>query len=300
MMVTQPIGGLANQLCVYAAAKNIAKCNNQELLLDLSHFHEKSKRNFRFNELNIDYKVASPWLILFKFKRFAFNSNKVFRYISDKVNKAGLYGRKCHDETSLNFDSSLFNLTGDCFLAGNFISYKYYADSLPQLSLEFKPRNLSDNVYRLINKINLNNFASIHFRRGDYIAEKSARDFHGVLGEQYYIEAVEWLKKNRGVKTFYVFTDDVTLAKKSFEFIEDINFVDQDNLTDIEELELMKYFKNNIIANSGFSRWAGLLNYNENPTVIMPKQWFKAIDIATEEIAPPTWIRIDSNFELFN
>lgn len=300
MMITHPVGGLANQLCIYAAAKSIAKCNNHDLYLDLSHYHENSKRKFRFDELNINYEVKSSWEIMFRFKRFSFNSNKVNRFLTDRLNKKGLYGKRCITEKSLNYDISSFKSAEDIYLSGNFISYKYYKDILPELLVEFKPRRLSKSFINLVDNIKGQNFASIHFRRGDYLEDKVARDFHGLLGIEYYKKAVKWLEENKAVHKFYIFTDNVDLAKESFNFINDVNFVDQgSNISDIEELELMKYFNNNIIANSGFSRWASLLNYNVNPSVIMPKQWFKAIDLATEELGPNDWIRIESHFENF-
>jgi hypothetical protein len=279
MMITQPVGGLANQLCIYAAAKGIAKCNDHDLYLDLSHYHEKSKRNFRFNELNIKYQVKSPWEILVKFKKFSFNTNKVTRYLTDRLNRKGFYGNKCITETSLNYDMSLYKNSEDIHLSGNFISYKYYKDILPELLVEFKPKTVGTNFLSLVKHIRGQNYASIHFRRGDYLEDKVSRDFHGLLGIEYYKKAVKWLVDHKGVKTFYIFTDNVELAKESFHFINDVNFVGENsNITDIEELELMKYYNNNIIANSGFSRWASLLNYNEEPSIIMPKQWFKAIE----------------------
>lgn len=64
---------------------------------------------------------------------------------------------------------------------------------------------------------------------------------------------------------FYVFSDDIEWCKKIFH---DDNIFFVDNNLNYIDLELMKNYKNNIIANSTFSWWAAYLNNDPNKTVI--------------------------------
>jgi hypothetical protein len=300
MIVTKPVGGLANQLCIYTAAKSIAKSKGVEVQLDLSHFNGQSKFKFRFDELNLNYNVISSWRILLKHHYFTFYSNRILRHIAYKMDKYGIKGSKVFSEKELRYDSSFYDIPPSSYLSGNFLSYLYYRNVMVDIKNEFKPRKLSKKAIKLIDDVKGNNFASIHFRRGDYLAEKHTRDFHGLLGIDYYKSAINWLLINKNITKFYIFTDDVELAKEAFSFLEDAFIVDRElGISDIEELELMKNINSNVLANSGFSRWAGLLNYNEDPTIVLPRDWFKGINFPTEEVGPKNWIRIDSHFETF-
>jgi hypothetical protein len=297
VIVAKPVGGLANQLVIYSAAYKLSLLKVDRVYLDLSHFDGNLKRKFRLEELNFEHNICHPLTILLKFKRFAFSSNKVFRFIGEKLNKNGIYGDNCFKENSLEFDESFLYISGDVYLEGDFISYKYYSDILRDLREKFKPKQLSNSALELIEIVKNKNFASIHYRRGDYMTDAVAKSFHGLLDIEYYKNAITELEKLTPVLTYYVFTDDVEVARQDFNFLSNVEFVGEiDGLTDIDELEIMKNIKNNIIANSGFSRWGALLNYNESPNVIMPRSWFRGYDIATTEIGPDNWVRIDSVF----
>ena len=52
-----------------------------------------------------------------------------------------------------------------------------------------------------------------------------------------------------------------------------IKYISSFNLQDFEEFEIMRHFKNLIIANSTFSWTASYMNYNSNIKIISPKVW---------------------------
>ena len=80
--------------------------------------------------------------------------------------------------------------------------------------------------------------------------------------------------------TFFVFSNDLEWSRRNLNFISNVVFVDlnfnkdYNGKADMEEFELMKYTKHNIIANSSFSWWSAYLNENNEKTVILPKVWF--------------------------
>ena len=68
--------------------------------------------------------------------------------------------------------------------------------------------------------------------------------------------------------TFFVFSNDLEWSRRNLNFISNVVFVDlnfnkdYNGKADMEEFELMKYTKHNIIANSSFSWWSAYLNEN--------------------------------------
>ena len=80
------------------------------------------------------------------------------------------------------------------------------------------------------------------------------------------------MKKNIKNPKFYVFSDEIDWCKENLGKLGvDLNFVDGHE--DYEDLEMMRSCKNNILAISSFSWWAGYLNDNPKKIVIAPKEF---------------------------
>ena len=78
------------------------------------------------------------------------------------------------------------------------------------LKAEFMP---SDNhYYKLQSNIINNNSVAIHIRRGDYVNHS----IMAVCTDEYYLKAVEEMKKRLREPCFFVFSDDIEYAKKLF------------------------------------------------------------------------------------
>ncbi len=101
---------------------------------------------------------------------------------------------------------------------------------------------------------------SIHVRRGDYVKNAFYVD---LTKTDYYEKSMDLFPDAE----FLVFSDDVDFCRwffkgKQFTFCEEKD--------EIKALNLMAGCKDNIIANSTFSLWAGILNPNPNKRVIAP------------------------------
>jgi hypothetical protein len=294
MIVAPLVGGLSNQLVIYAAAKALSLKNNDKLYLDLNYFDRKTAVKYRLDELYVIEDKVSNMTLLFKFGLYRFGFSRHLKWILTKM----FTGRNVYVEAGLEFDESFFSLKGDLYLKGNFISCKYYQSIIKELKIYCKPKLISKSAETLIQKLSQEDSVSLHIRRGDYVTNKNAYNFHGVLGKKYYQKAVEYILKAFKKPKFYIFSDDIEYVKREFEFLSelDVFFVSEvDGLSDTDEFELMKYVKFNVIANSGFSRWSALLNYN-NSKVIMPDKWFKATKTETTDLGLDSWIRICSDF----
>ncbi|MDP5030883.1 alpha-1,2-fucosyltransferase [Paraglaciecola sp.] len=299
MVTAKLVGGISNQFCIYAAVKSLCINKNYEMDIDLIHYNKLNQRSFGFDNFNIEYRAISGAERFNKFSLVNFSYGgrfglKITNYINQLVLRKN---KNIYKEQDLHFDENFYNIDDETYIDGNFISYKYYSSVLDLLKVEFKPRIISENCSTLAKQIASENSAAFHYRCGDYLSNPIAKNFHGNLGLDYYKQAFDVLNSKCTNLVSYIFTDDLVKAKRHFSFIDNAIFIQEKaKLSDLEELELMKYAKANVIANSGFSRWAALLNYNSDSFTILPKTWFKGYDIDTQEIGPNSWERLPSNF----
>lgn len=112
--------------------------------------------------------------------------------------------------------------------------------------------------------ITRDNRVSIHVRRTDYISNP----IQYPLTMEYYNKAMSYFPNER----FLIFSDDINWCKQNFVGSQ---FDFSEGRNEIEDLNAMAGCKHNIIANSTFSTWAGLLNPNKEKIVIAPAKWEK-------------------------
>ncbi len=108
----------------------------------------------------------------------------------------------------------------------------------------------------------------------------------------YYIRAINFIKKRVVNPHFFIFSDDVEWVKNNLKTKFPLIFISGNNLKDYEELILMSRCKHNIIANSAFSWWGAWLNENENKIVIAPYQWLKIKHKANKNIISNNWTKL--------
>jgi hypothetical protein len=168
-------------------------------------------------------------------------------------------------------------------LCGYFQSHKYFEKYSSEVIDLFSPTDtIKIKLLEKYGDILKLNTVSIHVRRGNYVQLST---HHYNLSMVYYKNAIEYFKNT----TFLVFSDDIDWCKNNF--IGD-NFIFIENETDTEDLYLMSFCKNNIIANSTFSWWGAYLNKNENKKVIYPNKWFGPAyaEWKTHDIFPNNWV----------
>lgn len=121
---------------------------------------------------------------------------------------------------------------------------------------------------------------SIHVRRGDYVDNPFYVD---IFKDGYYERAMALFPEN----TFIVFSDDIEWCKKQPIFMD---CVFSEGKSEVEDLNLMASCRDNILANSSFSWWAGWLNPNPDKKVVVPKKWFT--DGVERVDLPGSWVKI--------
>lgn len=112
---------------------------------------------------------------------------------------------------------------------------------------------------------------AIHVRLGDYL--KLPRSPHLPLAPDFYLRAVEALRKDGVAGQVFVFSDDIPLCRRMFENEGGWQFIEGQSAA--ADLCLMAMMRNKVISASTFGWWAGALSMQQPARVIYPDPWVK-------------------------
>jgi hypothetical protein len=293
MILVEIVGGLANQMIGYAAGRALAEKNGDRLKLDLTSLKKDALRTFELKKLRVDCEIATEEEIAFVKRKL---SNRTADRVKEKIIKAlGIRRPYIYKEPSVGYDENFFRLSGDVHIKGDFISWRYFEGIESLLRREFRVRGeLSRQSYAYEKELLEGTGVGIHVRRGDYAVNPHTTRFHGLMGVEYYAEAMEAVEKTVADPVYHVFSDDLDWARENLRSRNPIRFVDHVAPDRCEEdMHLMSRCRHNIIANSTFSYWGAWLNPHEDKIVIAPKRWFAdAFHNRIFDLLPPGWIRI--------
>lgn len=269
MIISQIVGGLGNQMFLYALGKSVALKNKTNFKVDKSEFLKYKLHKYSLNNLSAETKIASS-VEIFLWKKF-------FKF----------------QEKKFNFDKKVF-LKKNAYFVGYYQSPKYFEWIREDIIRDFSPKKaICGKNFDAAKKIEKENSVSLHVRRGDYVSNKITKAKHGVCSLNYYTQAVEIIKKKVKQPVFYIFSDDKNWVKKNIKTKSPQVFVDWNNADNsFEDMRLISLCKHNIIANSTFSWWGAWLNKNPNKIVIAPQKWFANKTIDTSDLIPHSWFRL--------
>lgn len=293
MVIVQLNGGQANQMFQYAAGRRLAYNRLTPLKLDTSAFEKQmvdTPRTYKLGTMNItadfasqeeseDLKTRKPGFAL----RFFYKLLGSFPYHR-------LFYLK---ERHFHFDPEILKAGKNVYMEGFWQSEKYFKDIEEIIRKEFTIKNPPDKYNQaLISLAQKTNSVAIHVRRGDYVSNKGANEFHGICSVEYYKQAIEWIKSRVTDPQFIIFSDDPNWARENIP----TNAPTEVSLNDVdhghEDIRVMYNCKHFIIANSSFSWWGAWLGNHQGKIVIAPKHWFKDENINTGDIIPSEWIRL--------
>lgn len=278
MIIVRLIGGLGNQMFQYAIGRSIAHKNGDILKLDnIDYIKHKMHNGYRLNVFNIDEKIASTCEI----NRFGTRSRVLRKLVRMGIcgYKKAFYVEKPENETK--FDEKVFTYK-NLYLSGYWQNENYFLDIRDILLQEFTLK-IPIKAEKYMNMIENTNSISLHVRRGDYLK------LDWFIGVDYYKNAVKFIYQKVQNPVFFIFSDDIKWCKENLNFIDNPIFI-ENTISEVEDLELMKNTKHNIIPNSSFSWWAAWLNTNKNKIVIAPKIWFR--DRKDFNPVPNSWIKL--------
>jgi hypothetical protein len=276
MIIIRLKGGFGNNLFQYAAARALADRIDDEVKLDIEFFKNESLKDiYRLNYLNIKENIATPEEII---KLSNTKTNGIIERIIKKTKFPSAYKKRTHfieKNHGFSFDKRIFKIKSNVYLDGWFSNENYFKDIREILIKEFEMKNeLRDESKKILKKILNTNAVSVHIRRGAF----AVNDYFGVLPEDYYYRAVDYIKSKLYKPHFYIFSDDTDWVREHLKIEGDctIIFLNSSKASfhhtqyDYEDLTLMKNCKHNIIAFSTFSWWGAWLNQTPDKIVIAP------------------------------
>ena len=290
MIIVKLSGGLGNQLFQYALGRSMAEREKTIFKIDLYSCKKQiniTPRQYELSPFNVQENFSTPQ------ENEIFCGGKFNIFLRKVLNKVqfNFYLNNNIIEKKYNFNSSVLNLKGSCYLDGYWQTEKYFFDIKNIIKSEFTLKEKYNNLnVQLVEKIVNCNSVSIHIRRGDYISDQKINNYHGVCSLDYYHKAINLISKKYSDLTFFIFSDDLKWCKKNLKINWPVVFIEGNK--NYEDLILMSKCHHNIIANSSFSWWGAWLNNNPDKIVIAPKQWFVNKSINTEDLIPESWIKI--------
>ena len=299
-------GGLGNQLFQLAAAINLSNGNAVNIEWDLG--------EPRLNHDSIPDVMDFQWpenIILMQKRNPGYFQRKLFS-VSRRINISSKKYRDLPGISLLTFITSLMlsiyvrrivwyeagrgvgfqeikKSKKSTFLTGYFQSYRWPLQiHTLQILNKIELRNPSQEFvgYQKLAKTEKPIIA--HVRLGDYKNETT----FGIPNSNYYRKSLDQLNLIHPESPIWIFSNELDLARKYLpeEYLNRYKFVDDSKLTPSEILELMRYGKAYVIANSTFSWWAAFLSYEHSPKIICPKPWFQPQE-EPKDLIPPDWER---------
>ena len=288
VIIVRVIGGLGNQMFQLALGRALAEKYGVDLLLDTSLYEGYSPHNGYELErvFGVDASIAGQSDLK---KMLGWRKTKLGSRLILKEWLNFLKGRKYYSADNLPADFA------DCYVVGFWQSEKYFNGYEKLVRNQFRFDSLLVGVNKSIELAILNGdqAVSLHVRRGDYVSNQRANEFHGVCDMDYYGRAMAHIEKNVTNPIYYIFSDDSDWVKQNLKIRGEHHFVDNNSGLDSHiDMRLMSICKHHIIANSTFSWWGAWLNGSQEKIVIAPAKWFVNLKRPTTDLLPPSWIRI--------
>ena len=281
-------GGLGNQLFQYAAARSLADRLGCELMLDLRGLAENGDRPYQLDLYKTRCSIADtavletlpPW----RSSRSGRMRSTIAQYMP------GVYAYPVFWARDFSYDARFERIRRPVFMVGYWQTEKYFAWNRPRLLQDIQLLCPLDGGHPVLQHIRSRNSVALHIRRGDYVTNPAAADFHGTCDMQYYAAAVAAIRKHHSDIELFIFSDEPEWARLNLKFdvpthVVDVHSPEKGYL----DLELMRHCRHHIIANSSFSWWGAWLCESATQQVFAPQRWFRDQGTNTSDVIPSRW-----------
>lgn len=315
MICFKCIGGIGNQMFVYAAARAFQLKQKEKVILVYEQ-HKKNSDSYPYDltALNINrdllntditfenvikkWKVEKIFALMSRkvvprIKRLGIKAEKVIMKIMQPLwNIGGCY----HVGYMVQWPMKI-RLTKNMICEGYFQSSIYFSDYKKIIQQELRVKEgVFDVNKELIELVRGCESICVHVRRGDYTIYKE----HLVCTVNYYQKALEFMQSLHLNATYFVFSDDIEWTKQNISWPENTIFAEElrnvvqkdvDYKNPFIDLQVMYECKHFIISNSSFSWWAQFLAQNSEKIVVAPDRWLK--NHVIEDIYEDFWKLIE-------
>jgi len=275
-VIAHLVGGIGNQLFIYAAAWTLAQRTGAELILDVSAFPRDALyrrtyalAHFNLGEVALRDKTSPAEFIHRQYRRV----RQIFPLLPPRLGP--IVGERSH----LHFDPSLtdgsLRKLPTVHLFGYRQNERYFADQAEglrrKLTFMFEPsveaRAQADEILGC-------NAVGIHFRQLHQVRSGETRPNAQIrqLDATYYGNAIDAMRKQVPDARFFCFGDSLAGLDRFFPpgVEKGIPRPTPDEPADIRDLWLMTQCRHFIIANSSFSWWAAWLGSRPDSVVLCP------------------------------
>ena len=274
--------GIGNQLYEYAFGYIL----NKKYGINTMYYNQISKKDKRtwvkywLDKYNIDIPVYNPNYI----EKFLLKKSK-FKDTSLQTVQTQI---KIAKEKNIAFLR--------CRLVDGSLILEYEKD-LQEMFLNLAPKyaeELDDKNKAMIKEMQSHkNSVVVNIRLGDFLYHPELN----ICNFDYYKKAMKVFENMEDVH-YYIFSDDIEGAKKYFRPNKPHTYVDVNPLEKpYLNLILSASGKHNIVSNSTFAIWAGILNKNPNKIVVCPNEYIRSDqneNSAGKRAYPKNWIKIDT------
>lgn len=286
----EPLGGLGNQLFVYATGLARALDLNTDLKVDLRNF-----RNYEWHNYELDsFRNEMTPVALSKNEEVARIARDVQRRFLRALCLSPAWGKGGEViEESSRFDERVNRVANGTRLRGYFQSPKYFLRHADTVRASVRNIEMPSDWY-----VNLTAhlermapWAAVHVRRGNYVGLPNM----GVTQDDYYRRALGLLRSSHGDIGVVVFSDDIEAARglPVLQALKSAVFVQPPVETrPLESLLAMSMAHHVITANSSFSWWAAWLGDRPNRVVVCPRPWLDDWTYDDRDLFPPDWVTL--------
>lgn len=179
------------------------------------------------------------------------------------------------------------------FFVGGWHSEKYIADIKDEVkkAFQFDISKIGSKNLEVYHKMKNTESVSVHIRRGDFLDAANMNKFGGVCTHNYFIQAIEKMKKKVNQPHFYFFSNDYEWVKENFAD-PDFTIINLNSGADSwKDMFLISSCHHQINSNGSFSWWSAWLCPYPNNIVIVPKNFM--VNRYFPDIYPPDWIQFE-------
>jgi hypothetical protein len=250
------LGGLGNQLCVYALGYSLSKLRNEELVLDVSDYDNGYARPYALDAFNLPV-----------YKKLTYKQTNLYRLKPENlpVQLKNSYDCIIEENNTLQNLDDVNKMLGDAknsYIIGYWLNKKFFDGYQDEIENIFSvPMFVSPRMHSFSQLIKNQTSVAIHIRRTDYVGLGLTSD------SCFYKAAIAYIQSIHSDAVFYFFSDDIQFAKN--EFGDYINFYYIQTFgwrdADIDEFLFLSMCNHRILsAGSSYGEWAVRLNKNHN------------------------------------
>ena len=286
------VGGLGNQLFIYACARAVATRVNSPLRFDVSLLAQPAAGETP-RLLALDWLIEADQILPVTART---PSSRLIAKL--KRSLALPESAQNFRERGFGYDSRIRQVKAGTRLFGYFQSWRYFDDIASPLRAELLAKAPRSDWGRAEESLlaGLGDWTAVHIRRGDYTKPVNA-DHHGLLDADYYERAIEQMRTRNASSTLVIFSDDPSAAQSLLAHVDArMHFVEPaDTSHAMESVLLMSKASAVVMANSSFSWWGAWLADPTSTPALAPTPWFKQA-LSDADIYYPSWSLLDSRF----